>query len=78
MAYPRFNAAKGVEVVLGPGDLLYVPPYWMHRVTSQTFSASVSVLSPSKEVRPHSVPGSGLQGDDRLLGPQRAARLGRV
>lgn len=52
LAYPRFNPAKGIEAVLGPGDVLYVPPYWMHRVTSQTFSASVSVLSPSKEVGP--------------------------
>ena len=35
------------EVVLHPGDVLYIPPYWHHRVESLTLAVSLSILSPS-------------------------------
>ena len=41
------SAAK--EVVLEAGDVLYVPPFWAHRVTSLSTAVSLSVISPSPE-----------------------------
>jgi hypothetical protein len=32
--YPRFDASKGREVVLDEGEILYLPAYWWHQVTS--------------------------------------------
>jgi hypothetical protein len=44
-----YNGSKlGVyELIVYPGDIVYIPPYWQHRVESLTFSISLSVLSPS-------------------------------
>jgi hypothetical protein len=38
---PRSGALKGYEVLLGPGDLLFIPPNWGHYV--ETLSPSISV-----------------------------------
>ncbi|KAL3284043.1 hypothetical protein HHI36_018213 [Cryptolaemus montrouzieri] len=32
--FPRFKDAKGVEAVIGPGDVLYIPIYWWHHIES--------------------------------------------
>lgn len=48
-AFPNFEKLRGYRVTLKPGDLLYIPPYWFHRVVSETFAVSLSVLSPSEE-----------------------------
>lgn len=47
--FPRVTAANvtALEVLVHPGDVLYIPPYWQHRVESLTFSLSLSILSPS-------------------------------
>lgn len=42
------NDTKAISVVLHPGDVLYIPPYWGHRVESTTLSLSLSVISPAK------------------------------
>jgi len=47
--FPKFPNAKGYEAILQPGDLMYIPPYWFHRVESQTFCISASTVSVSKE-----------------------------
>jgi len=26
--FPKFRSARGLEAVLGPGDVLYLPSYW--------------------------------------------------
>ncbi|KNE55000.1 hypothetical protein AMAG_00937 [Allomyces macrogynus ATCC 38327] len=39
---PGLREAKGVECVLGPGDLMYLPPQWWHFVHSLSYSMSVS------------------------------------
>jgi uncharacterized RmlC-like cupin family protein len=34
--FPHYSATvqkHGLEVVLHPGDMLYIPPYWFHHVT---------------------------------------------
>jgi hypothetical protein len=40
-AFPRFEnaATKAVEVLLEPGDVLYIPPYWFHQVTAVSAAA---------------------------------------
>ncbi|XP_045462643.1 hypoxia-inducible factor 1-alpha inhibitor-like isoform X2 [Harmonia axyridis] len=32
--FPKFKEAKGVEAVIGPGEVLYIPIYWWHHVES--------------------------------------------
>ena len=41
--------ACGRQAILGPGDVLFVPPLWVHHVTSLTCSAGVNVFSASSE-----------------------------
>jgi len=47
--FPLVNPANttAFEVVLNPGDVLYIPPYWHHRVEALTLAVSLSILSPS-------------------------------
>jgi hypothetical protein len=37
-------------VVLSPGDVLYLPPFWFHRVIAETMSISVNEWSDSEEL----------------------------
>lgn len=39
---------EAYELIVQTGDILYIPPYWSHRVESLTMSLSMSVLSPSE------------------------------
>lgn len=32
--FPDFSNVRGSEVILQPGDVLYVPTYWIHYITS--------------------------------------------
>ncbi|XP_078659529.1 hypoxia-inducible factor 1-alpha inhibitor-like [Branchiostoma floridae x Branchiostoma belcheri] len=32
--FPKFRYASGVEAVVGPGDVLYIPMYWWHHIES--------------------------------------------
>lgn len=41
--FPDFAGVRGIEAVLGPGDLLYMPAYWFHNVRAMSFSASVNI-----------------------------------
>ncbi|WP_179415714.1 cupin-like domain-containing protein [Mucilaginibacter sp. E4BP6] len=40
--YPLFREAKKYELILLPGDLLYLPAYWWHQVASLDVSLSVN------------------------------------
>jgi len=40
--FPDFAKAKGLECILGPGDLLYIPPKCWHFVKSLSTSCSIS------------------------------------
>jgi hypothetical protein len=44
------NRIPSYFIDLEPGDLLYLPPYWAHRVTSLTPSIAVNVWSPGEEL----------------------------
>jgi oxalate decarboxylase/phosphoglucose isomerase-like protein (cupin superfamily) len=47
--FPNYRKAKAIEVTLEKGDVLYLPPYWFHRVESLDLSISVNVWSESIE-----------------------------
>ncbi len=42
--FPRFAAARSLECMLEPGDVLYIPPLWFHHVTCMGFCASVNMF----------------------------------
>ena len=48
--FKRINPSQSVayEVIVKPGDVLYIPPYWQHRVESTSLAVSLSILSPSE------------------------------
>ncbi len=41
--FPKFRSARALEAILRPGDVLYLPPLWMHHVTALSPSMSISV-----------------------------------
>lgn len=48
-AFPSFDRVPALEARVGPGEVLYMPPFWFHRVESLSTSLSLSVISPSEE-----------------------------
>lgn len=40
--YPRYSQADAMEVVVAPGDMLYIPEGWWHAVETLTTSISVN------------------------------------
>ena len=47
--FPLVGSVEAVEVVLQPGDLLYMPPLWFHEVESMEVSISVNIWTDSKQ-----------------------------
>ncbi|MBB5058835.1 hypothetical protein HDF16_003558 [Granulicella aggregans] len=43
--HPQFLLATPIKVTLGPGQLLFLPPFWWHHVRSKTISISVNQWS---------------------------------
>ncbi len=41
--FPQFASCRALEAILLPGDVLYLPPLWMHHVTALSPSISISV-----------------------------------
>ncbi|KXJ20689.1 hypoxia-inducible factor 1-alpha inhibitor [Exaiptasia diaphana] len=41
--FPNFLDIEGLEAVVGPGDVLYIPIYWWHYVESERNNMTVSV-----------------------------------
>jgi hypothetical protein len=48
-AFPLASTLTAYEVVLSPGDTLYLPPLWLHAVEAVDLSVSVNVWSLTKE-----------------------------
>ena len=48
-ASPSEHPAAALQAVLHPGEMLYLPPFWFHRVTSLSFSVGLSVSTDSRE-----------------------------
>ena len=51
--FPAFSRAKAVQIELGPGDMLYVPPYTWHYVETLSPSVSLSTWSNDYNVYNH-------------------------
>lgn len=47
--FPAFKDVAPLEVILEPGDLLYLPPLWFHHVESMEVSISVNVWTDTKQ-----------------------------
>ncbi|GMH91346.1 hypothetical protein TrVE_jg9256 [Triparma verrucosa] len=49
--FPNSTSLKAYEVTLKPGEIIYIPPYWWHSITTADSSPalSLSVVSPSWE-----------------------------
>eukprot|EP00118_Oscarella_pearsei_P012927 m.98758 g.98758 ORF g.98758 m.98758 type:complete len:461 (+) comp37011_c0_seq5:43-1425(+) len=41
--FPKFREVEGLEAVLGPGDLLYIPAYWWHYVEAARKGTTISL-----------------------------------
>jgi len=35
--YPQFESAEAIYVELNPGETLYIPSFWFHRIDGKTF-----------------------------------------
>jgi len=49
--FPSFNNITAYTVTLEPGDVLYLPPFWFHRVIAEELSISVSTWCDSEEIQ---------------------------
>lgn len=47
--WPEMQHIKCIEAVLGPGDMLYLPPLWWHMVEALDVSVSVNLWSVGKQ-----------------------------
>ena len=53
--FPKLDEAMPIEVELGPGDMLYIPPGWWHTVAGATATVAVLLpfdMSPGEELHP--------------------------
>jgi hypothetical protein len=56
--FPLFPEKPGVSFELAPGETLYIPPFWWHRIRSRELSVSVNVfwwVRPEQCLVPNSV-----------------------
>jgi len=53
LKFPGVARARGIQVRLGPGDMLYVPPYTWHYVETLTPSVSLSTWSHDYDLYDH-------------------------
>lgn len=54
-SFPKFCRAEAYSCVISPGDILYIPPFWWHDVTSRDNCISVTLpwdMEPSDEIPP--------------------------
>jgi uncharacterized RmlC-like cupin family protein len=47
--FPTFGRAKGISVILHPGEVLYIPPFWFHQIIALTTRINLSVRSAAFE-----------------------------
>jgi Cupin-like domain len=77
-SFPRFVNAKALEYILRPGEMLYIPAFWMHYVYTIRFSVSVNYWWASPQLA-HFISGmqkilmSSQRLEDALLETKRCA-----
>ena len=74
--HPRFGGAKRLECEVKAGEVLYVPSYWWHEVTSLPQDDALPPTSPSAGALPAEIGGGGAAaGAGRGLRPHRVDQL---
>jgi Cupin-like domain len=46
--FPKFPVHEKIEVILNPGEILYIPPFWWHHVTAIDENISLTFWYPPK------------------------------
>ena len=41
--YPAFASARGMEVILEPGEMLYIPAFWWHAARAESVAINVNI-----------------------------------
>jgi len=49
--FPKFKNIIGEEALLYPGDVLYLPPYWFHRVITEEPGVGINIWSSSNSMK---------------------------
>lgn len=77
-AFPKFSRARSIELVIGPGELLFIPIYWWHAVQNEEFNIAV-VFFWYRSTRSRWLPPPGMRAeyfreiDRKLLNKARRA-----
>jgi hypothetical protein len=51
--FPEFKQLKGLEIILQPGDVLYLPTYWIHYIVSLNVNVQCNTRSGSSYENEH-------------------------
>jgi hypothetical protein len=49
-AYPAFKNARASEMILAPGDVLYLPAWWLHYIVNLNINAQCNTRSGNNEI----------------------------
>lgn len=71
-AYPRFADAQRVELLLRPGEVLFIPALWYHCVQSLEFSVSVNMFW--RNLPASAYVAKDLYGNRDLVGSEAASK----
>jgi hypothetical protein len=80
--FPNFSRAKRIELVIGPGELLFIPIYWWHAIQNEELNVAV-VFFWYRSTKSRWLPPPGMRAeyfaeiDRKLLKRARRAVLGR-
>jgi hypothetical protein len=76
--FPKFSQAKAIELVIGPGELLFIPIYWWHAIQNEELNIAV-VFFWYRSARSRWLPPAGMRAqyfreiDGKLRGKARRA-----
>lgn len=62
--HPELMDAQATEVVLGPGDVLYIPSYWFHYIMSQDSSIQCNARSGNSNIGRNHIADCGFYDED--------------
>jgi hypothetical protein len=60
--FPKFSKARAIELVIGPGELLFIPIYWWHAIQNEELNIAV-VFFWYRSARSRWLPPAGMRAD---------------